>query len=181
MFRAETLLHHDRFSVHDVDALGGLSYALTIEVVNFMVHSLILHQCSANARCTRDGVALAIGKLGQVHLLAVVVIVQDEVHRGLIVLDGHGEGVSTLGDGHQLVVRQGGAVVEHYARPAAKGFYIAARTVVPAIQCQCGPALCVVVYYGEADGLLIYIGQAFLLAGSIFGLDYDIAKLKESR
>ena len=48
LFRAETLLHHDRFSVHDVDALGGLSYALTIEVVNFMVHSLILHQCSAN-------------------------------------------------------------------------------------------------------------------------------------
>ena len=32
-----------------------------------------------------------------------------------------------------------------------------------------------------ANGLLIYIGQAFLLAGSIFGLDYYIAKLKESR
>ena len=31
-----------------------------------------------------------------------------------------------------------------------------------------------------ADGLLIYIGQAFLLAGSIFGLDYYIDKVKES-
>ena len=29
-----------------------------------------------------------------------------------------------------------------------------------------------------ADGLLIYIGQAFLLAGSIFGLDYYIDKVK---
>ena len=30
-----------------------------------------------------------------------------------------------------------------------------------------------------ADGLLIYIGQAFLLAGSIFGLDYYIDKVKQ--
>ena len=29
-----------------------------------------------------------------------------------------------------------------------------------------------------ADGLLIYIGQAFLLAGSIFGLDYYVYKMK---
>lgn len=29
-----------------------------------------------------------------------------------------------------------------------------------------------------ADGLLIYIGQAFLLVGSIFGLDYYIKKLE---
>ena len=29
-----------------------------------------------------------------------------------------------------------------------------------------------------ANGLLIYIGQAFLLAGSIFGLDYYIDKVK---
>ena len=30
-----------------------------------------------------------------------------------------------------------------------------------------------------ANGLLIYIGQAFLLAGSIFGLDYYIQKAKQ--
>ena len=30
-----------------------------------------------------------------------------------------------------------------------------------------------------ADGLLIYIGQAFLLAGSIFGLDLYIDKVKQ--
>jgi hypothetical protein len=29
-----------------------------------------------------------------------------------------------------------------------------------------------------ANGLLFYVGQAFLLAGSIFGLDYYIDKLK---
>ena len=29
-----------------------------------------------------------------------------------------------------------------------------------------------------ANGLLIYIGQAFILAGSIFGLDYYIDKCK---
>ena len=29
-----------------------------------------------------------------------------------------------------------------------------------------------------ADGLLIYIGQAFLLAGSIFGLDYYVERIK---
>lgn len=29
-----------------------------------------------------------------------------------------------------------------------------------------------------ADGTLMYIAQAFLLAGSIFGLDYYILKLK---
>ena len=28
-----------------------------------------------------------------------------------------------------------------------------------------------------ANGLLIYVGQAFLLAGSIFGLDYYIDKI----
>jgi len=31
-----------------------------------------------------------------------------------------------------------------------------------------------------ANGLLIYIGQAFLLAGSIFGLDYYIDKVKQA-
>jgi hypothetical protein len=31
-----------------------------------------------------------------------------------------------------------------------------------------------------ANGLLIYIGQAFLLAGSIFGLDYYIDKVKQT-
>ena len=30
-----------------------------------------------------------------------------------------------------------------------------------------------------ANGLLIYIGQAFLLAGSIFGLDYYIDKVQK--
>ena len=30
-----------------------------------------------------------------------------------------------------------------------------------------------------ANGLLIYIGQAFLLVGSIFGLDYYIDKVQE--
>lgn len=29
-----------------------------------------------------------------------------------------------------------------------------------------------------ANGLLFYVGQAFLLAGSIFGLDYYVDKLK---
>ena len=32
-----------------------------------------------------------------------------------------------------------------------------------------------------ANGLLIYIGQAFLLAGSIFGLDYYIDKIKGAK
>ena len=32
-----------------------------------------------------------------------------------------------------------------------------------------------------ADGLLIYIGQAFLLAGSIFGLDYYVEKVKQEK
>ena len=31
-----------------------------------------------------------------------------------------------------------------------------------------------------ANGLLFYVGQAFLLAGSIFGLDYYVDKLKNS-
>lgn len=31
-----------------------------------------------------------------------------------------------------------------------------------------------------ATGLLFYVGQAFLLAGSIFGLEYYITKLKNS-
>ena len=30
-----------------------------------------------------------------------------------------------------------------------------------------------------ANGLLFYVGQAFLLAGSIFGLDYYIDRLKK--
>ncbi len=30
-----------------------------------------------------------------------------------------------------------------------------------------------------ATGLLYYVGQAFLLAGSIFGLEYYAAKLKD--
>ena len=29
-----------------------------------------------------------------------------------------------------------------------------------------------------ANGVLMYIAQAFLLAGSLFGLDYYVAKLK---
>ena len=29
-----------------------------------------------------------------------------------------------------------------------------------------------------SNGLLFYVGQAFLLAGSIFGLDYYVDKLK---
>ena len=46
-------------------------------------------------------------------------------------------------------------------------------------------SICMVAYQvftirDVAHGLLIYIGQAFLLAGSIFGLDYYIAKLKNS-
>ena len=46
-------------------------------------------------------------------------------------------------------------------------------------------SICMVAYQvftirDVADGLLIYIGQAFLLAGSIFGLDYYIAKLKNN-
>jgi hypothetical protein len=46
-------------------------------------------------------------------------------------------------------------------------------------------SICMVAYQfftirDVADGLLIYIGQAFLLAGSIFGLDYYIAKLKNT-
>lgn len=36
----------------------------------------------------------------------------------------------------------------------------------------------VLTIHDVADGLLIYIGQAFLLAGSIFGLDYYIDKVK---
>ncbi len=32
-----------------------------------------------------------------------------------------------------------------------------------------------------ANGLLFYIGQAFLLAGSIFGLDYYIKKMRDER
>jgi hypothetical protein len=32
-----------------------------------------------------------------------------------------------------------------------------------------------------ASGLLFYVGQAFLLAGSIFGLDYYIEKLSQRR
>ena len=35
----------------------------------------------------------------------------------------------------------------------------------------------VVTIYTVAHGLLIYIAQAFLLAGSIFGLDYYVNKL----
>ena len=30
-----------------------------------------------------------------------------------------------------------------------------------------------------ANGLLMYVAQAFLLAGSIFGLDYYVKKIKE--
>ena len=45
-------------------------------------------------------------------------------------------------------------------------------------------SICMVAYQvftirDVADGLLIYIGQAFLLAGSIFGLDYYIDRLKK--
>lgn len=32
-----------------------------------------------------------------------------------------------------------------------------------------------------ASGLLFYVGQAFLLAGSIFGLDYYVKKLSQRR
>ena len=30
-----------------------------------------------------------------------------------------------------------------------------------------------------ANGLLMYVAQAFLLAGSIFGLDYYVKKIRE--
>jgi len=30
-----------------------------------------------------------------------------------------------------------------------------------------------------ANGLLFYVGQAFLLAGSIFGLDYYVDKIRK--
>lgn len=36
----------------------------------------------------------------------------------------------------------------------------------------------VIVIDDVANGLLIYVGQAFLLAGSIFGLDYYARQLK---
>lgn len=36
-----------------------------------------------------------------------------------------------------------------------------------------------VVLYDIANGVLIYIAQAFLLAGSIFGLDYYVLRLTE--
>ena len=36
----------------------------------------------------------------------------------------------------------------------------------------------VIEIYDVANGLLFYVGQAFLLAGSIFGLDYYVDKLK---
>lgn len=35
----------------------------------------------------------------------------------------------------------------------------------------------VLTIYDVATGLLLYIGQAFLLAGSIFGLDYYVTRL----
>ena len=37
----------------------------------------------------------------------------------------------------------------------------------------------VVMIQDVANGLLIYIGQAFLLAGSIFGLDYYVRLISE--
>lgn len=37
----------------------------------------------------------------------------------------------------------------------------------------------VIVIDDVANGLLIYVGQAFLLAGSIFGLDYYARQLKQ--
>ena len=44
-------------------------------------------------------------------------------------------------------------------------------------------SICLVAYQvieidDVANGLLFYVGQAFLLAGSIFGLDYYVDKLK---
>ena len=44
-------------------------------------------------------------------------------------------------------------------------------------------SICLVTYQvididDVANGLLFYVGQAFLLAGSIFGLDYYVDKLK---
>ena len=44
-------------------------------------------------------------------------------------------------------------------------------------------SICMVAYQvaeidDVANGLLFYVGQAFLLAGSIFGLDYYVDKLK---
>ena len=35
----------------------------------------------------------------------------------------------------------------------------------------------VLTIYDVANGLLFYVGQAFLLAGAIFGLDYYLQKL----
>ena len=44
-------------------------------------------------------------------------------------------------------------------------------------------SICMVAYQvieidDVANGLLFYVGQAFLLAGSIFGLDYYVDRLK---
>ena len=38
----------------------------------------------------------------------------------------------------------------------------------------------VLTIYDVADGLLIYVAQAFLLAGSIFGLDYYVKRLTDA-
>lgn len=49
--------------------------------------------------------------------------------------------------------------------------------------CLIFSSICMVAYQvididDVANGLLFYVGQAFLLAGSIFGLDYYVDKLK---
>ena len=61
-------------------------------------------------------------------------------------------------------------------------------TATKKIQYSCAVALiissiCMVAYQvieidDVANGLLFYVGQAFLLAGSIFGLDYYVDRLK---
>ena len=63
------------------------------------------------------------------------------------------------------------------------------RKVFPIVQYTCAVLLIVtsiiMVSYqvltiaDVANGLLMYVAQAFLLAGSIFGLDYYIKKIKD--
>ena len=64
------------------------------------------------------------------------------------------------------------------------------RKVFPIVQYTCAVLLIVtsilMVSYqvltiaDVANGLLMYVAQAFLLAGSIFGLDYYVKQIKET-
>ena len=55
-------------------------------------------------------------------------------------------------------------------------YFCAVMLIITSI---CMVAFQVFTIQNVANGLLIYIGQAFLLAGSIFGLDYYIDRLKK--